>query len=661
MDDTTFIETVKSEMKEIRERRGVRSKGNQFAIWFLTKILREPESKAEGEYHIGGGGDDKIDIGICDDEHQLAVVGQCKFTGKAFKAKPYNKDLVDEVLAAIRRIEKSPGTGSSQRIEFVKRWVATDKPCRRLAIAFGRFSEDAHEYALRNDVEIYDYEKIKQRYHYLESTIAGKEPELIEFMLQKTEESHTDAPQTLLDISSIAKEKGKGFEVYAFFADIKDIYGAVAKYQDDLFQENLRGRLEGKTKGAIGDAIEDTIRLTPERLCILNNGITIMCTEIRVSDRKIQLILPQIVNGCQTSWSIYDVYNDYQKANKLEELDNASIHVKVIRTIEGTLQEETRTATNQQNPISKRDIYSKDRHQTELFLAFQKYNPPILWDYKEGLQGILKRRNELSLYRIVSTRYRRIRNGEAGQLFLALLGKPYLSKNKKGKIFTEKFYRTIFHYDLLEETRFNNEDIGIIPKIVKLKSGNITTFVEDILFAFGISKLAGAYGELYRKKMKRYDPKDESVIYGNLVDCEFLKYWEFYVVSTFNHIINRLAKDDEEVKLLRTALIGTDINNLWDPGLHSFFKLNKYKNKYLLLDERAPSPEYPLFAKWIQSLSLLVLKLMQKEKEEDPQLKARTFIDLRSETYVQLFSIIETILGGPTDDLMRQFPKTLES
>ena len=79
MTNEEFRLRVKEEMDEIGKNRGILNDGSKFEVWFATKILGEEEGVVVDEYQIGGSGDEKIDLGICDDEHEFKFIIQCKY------------------------------------------------------------------------------------------------------------------------------------------------------------------------------------------------------------------------------------------------------------------------------------------------------------------------------------------------------------------------------------------------------------------------------------------------------------------------------------------------------------------------------------------------------------------------------------------------------
>lgn len=229
MENDEFVRLVKTEMAEL-ESRGVRGEGDQFAVWFATKILGEDEGQTIEEYHIGGRGDNKLDIGILDDEHSAVILAQCKFSRRPLET-TFNTDLAEEAKNAHDRLKSIPDAGNEKRKDFAKRFARTDKFARILAVGFGNVSEAAYNYAKVNKIEIYDFEKIKRRYIYHEVMEQCREPHSATFDIEP-------ANHIAEDISSL------GLRQWVFLVRVKEIYDLIREYQDGIFQMNLRFRLE---------------------------------------------------------------------------------------------------------------------------------------------------------------------------------------------------------------------------------------------------------------------------------------------------------------------------------------------------------------------------------------------------------------------------------
>ncbi len=91
-------------------------------------------------------------------------------------------------------------------------------------------------------------------------------------------------------------------DVFQFMQDYKVKSGDL----DLLYEKNVRKFLGNKRK--VNKGIEATIENHPERFGLYNNGITIVAEEVtKVSTDELILVNPFIVNGCQTTRSIWSV------------------------------------------------------------------------------------------------------------------------------------------------------------------------------------------------------------------------------------------------------------------------------------------------------------------------------------------------------------------
>lgn len=73
----------------------------------------------------------------------------------------------------------------------------------------------------------------------------------------------------------------------------------------NIFEDNVR---DFQGYNIINQEIKDTIRnsIDQSRYAILNNGITIVAKNIKPTGDNIELFDYQVVNGCQTSYVLFD-------------------------------------------------------------------------------------------------------------------------------------------------------------------------------------------------------------------------------------------------------------------------------------------------------------------------------------------------------------------
>ncbi|WP_162510651.1 AIPR family protein [Treponema endosymbiont of Eucomonympha sp.] len=136
-------------------------------------------------------------------------------------------------------------------------------------------------------------------------------------------------------------------KAYTFTCDAKEFLKILTKedgqLRRSLFYSNVRDYL-GR-KGSVNSEIEETIRKDPELFLLCNNGITIVCSDFdQIKDRLIQIENPQIVNGCQTSNTIFNMHKDIN-INKVQLL------IRVISTENITISNKIVRGTNKQNQV----------------------------------------------------------------------------------------------------------------------------------------------------------------------------------------------------------------------------------------------------------------------------------------------------------------------
>ena len=113
-------------------------------------------------------------------------------------------------------------------------------------------------------------------------------------------------------------------------------------FRRTLFKDNVRD-YQGSTE--INEDIFDTLKTDPYNFCLLNNGITIVCHSMQLSNRKISIENPQIVNGCQTCNTLYRAYE--QKIP----LNNVALIIKLIATDDANVTNAIVKGTNRQNVV----------------------------------------------------------------------------------------------------------------------------------------------------------------------------------------------------------------------------------------------------------------------------------------------------------------------
>ena len=157
-------------------------------------------------------------------------------------------------------------------------------------------------------------------------------------------------------------------DVFQFMQDYKSASGDL----DLLYEKNVRKFLGNKRK--VNKGIEATIENHPERFGLYNNGITIVAEDVaKVSTDELVLTNPFIVNGCQTTRSIWSVLQrklnsggtaPSEKQKDWETKLNAAVVITKIVVVGSEGEElltETTRYTNSQNAVGEKDFIALEK------------------------------------------------------------------------------------------------------------------------------------------------------------------------------------------------------------------------------------------------------------------------------------------------------------
>ena len=167
--------------------------------------------------------------------------------------------------------------------------------------------------------------------------------------------------------------------VFRFMQEYRTISGDL----DLIYEKNVRKFLGNKKK--VNKGIERTIDLYPERFGLYNNGITIVAEAVeKLVNDELMLTNPYIVNGCQTTKSIWSVLqrrlnagggapSEAQKAWE-SQLAQAVVVTKIVIVGVGgeELLTETTRFTNSQNAVGEKDFIALEKDFRAWAPAFNK-------------------------------------------------------------------------------------------------------------------------------------------------------------------------------------------------------------------------------------------------------------------------------------------------
>lgn len=301
---------------------------------------------------------------------------------------------------------------------------------------------------------------------------------------------------------------------------------------ESLFEENIRSYLGVKVRA--NKRMDETLSKRQDAVYFpfLNNGITIICEELTIPKQPqndeylLPLKNPQIVNGLQTSWVLYNFYR--KDPNSLKDV---YVNIRVYETKDKELIEKITDATNTQTPINYRDkISNKD---------FNFYAKALFMN--NGINYVTKR-GEAFLRENVN--YKEAVESETviKFWFATFYEEPQTAKNSIASVLQKIFDASTFEQHPLEKLFDGNKDSAIyiqlltayrIYKFVQQQKSNYINSYEflaysDELISYGIYKYIGL-------DLSKYS--DSGLLLNAYCDC----------LKTISTIVNNDIRAHEEV------------------------------------------------------------------------------------------------------------------
>lgn len=125
----------------------------------------------------------------------------------------------------------------------------------------------------------------------------------------------------------------------------------------NIFYDNVRDYLG---ENSVNQSIDETIASRKfELFTVLNNGVTIVATDIVTSANKFTITDYQIVNGCQTSHVLYE-------NRTLLDSSNLAVPVRLIVTKDEDVKNDITIATNNQTQVKPEQLEALSKFQKDL-------------------------------------------------------------------------------------------------------------------------------------------------------------------------------------------------------------------------------------------------------------------------------------------------------
>lgn len=381
--------SINTLIQRIREDGHQEVDGQEFLRWCADAVLNSQGIAVTSEdiesSATDGPEDQGLDLMYVDEEDKTVYLFQSKFATSATTVK---HEEIDTFTKLPERLMDGPALRdlSNERIketalefrqyievqkfELQLRFVTTKRATMPIQESLRRWNESSLALGMNANVEhglsILDAEEL----------LKVREPGVRETDIQ-------------LDFVEAFHHAGKGTPTgfVSCLIPATTLMEAFKEHRYTIFELNPRGPL-GNVK--VNKSIRDTLRSATERpyFHLLNNGLTAVCDWFKVDDERqaVQVRNLQIVNGCQTTWTLWEEF----RATGPDNLENVHVIVKLIeapRTVD--LARQISQSSNSQSQMRDWDFLFELPLQKRLQDEFERLG--VFYELKRGEQRYIRR------------------------------------------------------------------------------------------------------------------------------------------------------------------------------------------------------------------------------------------------------------------------------
>lgn len=416
------------EIKEISTRHGIKP-FRAFIFWYIKATEDLPNDEILSLI-TDGSNDGGIDALFIDHDAHKIKIFQSKFSlhigenliDKDELAK-FNKvcEYLENSSSYIQQLREYVNERLRNKIDEAVRYIKEEgyKP-ELIFITTHNVNGNSHLFDVNRNVRIVGSKQLENKFKQWE---VGGVPDL----------RGVELPY--LDIL-LGPENPRGFIANLSSSDLQKMY---RNYKQKLFSRNVRIFYgdSGKKRFRPNPKIRETLTTNADKFWYFNNGITILCDEIKQNSEQKILTLnnPQIINGCQTVTTIGE--NEKSEASIFAKIIEIGDNIANQELIDGIIE-----ANNRQNPVDERILKSNHPLQVKLQRKLEQFGY-----YYERKEGEYKEQAKHSPYKLI-----KIDNRDLVKANVAILSEPHHSMDDENELFSSRFSevfkqeRTYFEY-----------------------------------------------------------------------------------------------------------------------------------------------------------------------------------------------------------------------
>lgn len=356
-----MYEKIKKDIEQEYYVRNYPNDGQRFVAWYLRNIhnLDTFEAKA---CITDGAGDKQIDAVYIDDQSSTIYIIQGKFyKGDTVDAEPLREITSSWIqIKNLAKLQEAANEKLQAKISEIATALEDDyEVCFELITTSGMTdsakadlatfqAELAESETLSANLVLVDNETLQARY---DEALNRNRPYInYEFSIEQGKYMEMQIGVTRAVIAAIPlKECIK-------IPGIKD---------GTLFRKNVRQSLG--TGNKVNKGIARTLRNNPEEFFFLHNGITAICSSIKIVSGTMSVKELNVVNGCQSLSTIFNC------SESVRNVSDAYIMFRFYEISNAERADEISTCTNSQSAVKARDLRSNDKYVLAMKKAYEQH------------------------------------------------------------------------------------------------------------------------------------------------------------------------------------------------------------------------------------------------------------------------------------------------
>lgn len=302
--NTSSYDEWKAELlEELDSKPDTVAKGDAFVQFVLRHRYQLSDDDAVDATDMAGGGDYGVDGLMIEPEDEgnppLGIVVQGKYGTAGVQASP-----LDEFSKFSKGLERV--RDGEQLTDALER-------CQSILHNEGSIVYIIATVDPLNETQMGDLQHARA----IANQIYGPRVALEALSLRDLYEEIGDAETPPSTVSLACKGAHAKSDTYIGAATLVDVYQMLREYAklhngsvDSIYDRNVRKWL-GKKAKSVNGGINNTLLNNPGLFIAYNNGISMVCRSFEVADEGLRIESPQIVNGCQTTRTLYDFMENH--------------------------------------------------------------------------------------------------------------------------------------------------------------------------------------------------------------------------------------------------------------------------------------------------------------------------------------------------------------